>query len=444
MARHHPIAPVRVAILSLVVGAVAVVAVLISSLGDDGSDGGTLRAQFTSVVGVLPGQRVRLAGTQVGKVESVSYAEGRPVVELGINDDGAWPLPRGTTARIRYGATLSYGARIIDLDPGPRSAEPLPDGGILSTGDTVTPVEFDQVFNMFNRRTRRNLGALIANGAGTLRRRAGDLRRALADTPPGLGTSAAFMRELGADRAALSALVTSGHRVTRAVASRENDLRALLDSAAATFDEFADHNDDIRASLDRAPTTLRVTRSTLARLDTSLVELDALATDIAPGARELRRLAPVALRTSDVLDRVAPLAASTFRRARQSAPGITRLLDQGGPFLGEVRGVLDGLRPAFACLRPYGPEIAGTLGTWAGFTKYYDDQNHHSHTFASTPPFGPGTSLTAEQIEDTYPGIDYGGLPRPPGYNASQPFFQPQCGVTPESLDPAQDPETQR
>jgi hypothetical protein len=31
--------------------------------------------------------------------------------------------------------------------------------------------------------------------------------------------------------------------------------------------------------------------------------------------------------------------------------------------------------------------------------------------------------------------------PRPPGLGAGQPWFLPQCGVTPAALDPAQDPE---
>jgi hypothetical protein len=34
-------------------------------------------------------------------------------------------------------------------------------------------------------------------------------------------------------------------------------------------------------------------------------------------------------------------------------------------------------------------------------------------------------------------------LPRPPGLNAGQPWFLPECGAGPSSVNPAHDPEHQ-
>ena len=33
------------------------------------------------------------------------------------------------------------------------------------------------------------------------------------------------------------------------------------------------------------------------------------------------------------------------------------------------------------CLRPYGPELAGNMATWAGFNKNYDRAGRYARTF---------------------------------------------------------------
>jgi hypothetical protein len=48
--------------------------------------------------------------------------------------------------------------------------------------------------------------------------------------------------------------------------------------------------------------------------------------------------------------------------------------------------------------------------------------------------------LTPAQAAAAFPGMKY-GFPRPPGTNAGQPWFQPQCGAGPEALDPSKDQE---
>jgi hypothetical protein len=93
------------------------------------------------------------------------------------------------------------------------------------------------------------------------------------------------------------------------------------------------------------------------------------------------------------------------------------------------------------CLRPYTPELAGFLSTWIGYTKNYDAQGHVARILVEAPPVPIGSPLTAEQAVQTHGGNLQYAMPRPPGLNAGQPWFQPQCGAGPDALDPAKDPE---
>ena len=77
----------------------------------------TLHASFEAAVQIASGQEVRIAGRKVGEVGSIETVDGRAVVELKIQEDEVWPLPRGTTAGLRWGSTTSLAYRYVELHP---------------------------------------------------------------------------------------------------------------------------------------------------------------------------------------------------------------------------------------------------------------------------------------------------------------------------------------
>jgi len=411
----------------------------------------TVRATFANANQLTWGQEVRLGGRKVGEIKSVEAAGGNAVVELKITDDQAWPLRRGTIARARFGSTTSYSWRYIELLPGPASAGVMEDGGVLSREETVNPFEYDETFRIMRGRTDDDLRASFTGLGDTLAGRGDDLGRALRDAPGGLDETSRFVRELGASERALRTLLVAGDRTTTALAERDDELQGLVSGAAETFDELAENADEQQAALDRLPRTLRTTTTTLGRVDVSLVLLDALLDDLRPGAAELRRLADPLRGALAELRRVTPLAADAFGRGTEAAPELTRLLNVGTEELPLLGTVLGQLQPIVGCLRPYGPEIAGTLGAWAGFGMNVDEFGHYIHgTPLQVNPLLPtGTSMNSQEIVEASGGRLRYAFPRPPGLNASQgigpddsePFFQPQCGAGPESLDPSKDPE---
>jgi phospholipid/cholesterol/gamma-HCH transport system substrate-binding protein len=152
-------------------------------------------------------------------------------------------------------------------------------------------------------------------------------------------------------------------------------------------------------------------------------------------------MAPAARGALHELRTVAPLATNTLNAGTGAAPRIAGLLRTATPFVPRLGDALGTLAPMAACVRPYGPEIAGTLSTWIGWSKEFDSQGHYARILVEAPPTLIGGTASSAQVVGAHGGGLQYAMPRPPGLNEGQPWFQPQCGAGPASLDATLDPE---
>ncbi|HYF27356.1 MAG TPA: MlaD family protein [Baekduia sp.] len=401
-----------------------------------------VRAAFNQATLMYPGLDVQIDGVDVGKVGKTKHEDGQAIVEIGVNDD-AWPLRRGTTAVLRYGTTLGNGTRRVDLEPGPENAPEIPENGIINVRDTVSPVEFDEVFNTFDRPTRKAFQQFFVNGADNLEGKAQELNAGILRTAPALDATGALSEDIARDELALRELVKDGHRATRVLGAKRPVIADLVSVMAETFDAFAENADGIRASLDEFAPTLRQTRSTLQRTDTSVKVLDAFMTDLRPGLDALEPMLEAAKPAARDLAQVAPEAEGTVRTLGNASPAITRLLREGVPFAERAQPVLGRLAEQFKCLRPYAPEIVGMMSNWNSWGQGYDNYAHYARikgvqgatSYTSYPPI-----KTDDFLALTGNTLEY-AMPRPPGLNAGQPWFLPECGAGRDAIDPTKDPE---
>lgn len=404
----------------------------------------TLKAAFPEALNLFKGQDVQVDGVDVGKIGKIEYRDGQAVVELGINDDD-WPLHEGTKAFIRYGTTLGNGTRYVQLDPGPEKNKELDEDSIIPAEMNVDPTEFDEVFNTFDDETQADLRSTLERTGKTLGSRGDQLNKAFEKSAPALEETGGLLQDLHADDAALRGLISNGAKATRVLGARRPEISNLVSVMSATFDEFATHSDDIRASLDRFAPTLRDVRGTLPRVDESVDHLDQLVTSLAPGARALPALVRDTRPALAELSRAAPLATSTVKTLRRSAPQISELLEEGQPFSRRLAGAMSGLAPHLACIRPYAPEIAGFFSTWAGWSKNYDNISHYARVhltegsaaiYKDFPPI-----KTSDFLSTIGRGLKY-AMPQPPGFGKQgSPYFLPECGAGPDAVDPTKDPD---
>lgn len=399
-----------------------------------------VRAVFAQAPNLYTGEDVQVDGLDAGKVTSVSYSDGEAIVGVGIQDGQYWPLHEGTTVTLRFGTTIGNGTRYLQLDPGPRSNPVIPPNGIITEQHTVESVEFDQVFNIFNAETRAAVRSALQGTGETLATRAPQLGADVQSTGPALVSTSGFAADLARDAQSLQGLVANGASVTAQLAAHRTQISELVSNAAGTFNAFAGNVSGITGSLDRLPPALIQTRGTLVALDNSISHLNGLVGDLAPGAARLGRLSADLLAAMTGLRRTIPVADDTFRIGTAAAPRITRLLKVAQPFSGVAAPAFTSLAPMVACVRPYAPEVAGVLTTWSSWTKNYDQIGHLGRLWGNAGP----TSLTSNPVTPAQftklTGQGY-ALVRPPGYNAGEPMFAPQCDVTAAGLNPADDPE---
>lgn len=436
----RPSPAVRVLVVAALLGGVILLAATITSGGEPA---GRLRMETDDATNLIAGNAVRISGSRVGRVTSVERADGRAIVLIEIDDERVWPLPQGTTARVRFGTSVSVLNRSLELVPGKSSAT-LRDGAVIAGTDVVTPVEFDRLFHIVDRDVRGDIRGGIAAGSRALRGSGQDLNAGVRDTAGGLEAAAGVFGELGADPAVLSSLVREAAGAAAALRERDGDLRETLTTAAVTFDAMADRSQQIGRSLERLPASLGVARTTMRRLDRSLVGVRALVGEMRPGARRLRGIAPTVASAISTLDEVAPLASTTLGRAARTTPALDAFLQRATPFVARARSALDQATPQLACLRPFTPETAAFLATWAGHSGNYDATGHYIRATPGSTPYGDATVFNSEQLSNLFGSAAAYAFPRPAGLNVGEPLFVPECGVTEDALKPSADPETQR
>jgi ABC-type transporter Mla subunit MlaD len=288
------------------------------------------------------------------------------------------------------------------------------------------------------------------------------LHSGLNAAPAAASAANGVLSDLAGDTFALQGLITNGDRLTATLASRAPAISDLVTVAGTTFTALSAHANGIEESIQSLPGALSQARGTLSRLDSSVGILNGLITDIRPGAAKLSPLASAMRPALAQLRSLVPVGVATLEQATAAAPSITRLLDTGVPFMPKVQTVTSQLAPMIACMRPYSPELGGAIVAANSWLSTYELSRPNAApgiTFlgAKQGPFVRQHGIRAmPQVSATslhaYPpgistklftqltGKQY-ALPRPPGLSVGQPWFLPDCGAGPSSLDPAQDPE---
>ena len=402
----------RLARVAAVAG-IAVFALVLLVLVLGGGGAYTITARFTNAGQVVPGGLVQIAGRSVGKIDKLSLSDnGLADVKLKITDDDFTPLHRGTIARIRAVGLVSVSNRVIELSPGPATADEIPDGGVLSTDETRGIVDLDAVLDDLDPKTRTELQSIIRDGAKIYAGSTEQANLAFHYLSPALSQTAALSRELATDRAALRRLIGTAADVATALASRRGDIEQGINSTAVTLSAIASERAALEDSLVRAPAVLVQGRGTLARTRTTL--------EVArPALRDLSRAAPSLARLLRVTVPAAQRATPVIKTLRNQLPAVRRSLV---PLPGLARVAIPALQSAtkaihdnqgiFAGLRAYSPDLVnGFFNGFGGVTSLSYDANGH---FARISAHGGRTGITAlAGLPGVIPAINAGVLADP-------------------------------
>jgi virulence factor Mce-like protein len=325
----------------ILVGAVTVLVVIVAVFLAYNANNGlpfvstyNLKARVPNADALVKGNEVRIGGVRVGIVKSVvpvNTGNGEVAAELSLSlDKNAEPLPVDSTITVRPKSAL--GLKFLQITPGDSSHGFKAGETIPVAASKPEPVDIDQFFDMFDKRTRdairQNLagfGNALAGRGPQLNEALGALRRTVVNGQPVLRTIvepssnfAGFWRALEAFSATLAP-----------VAETQASMFVALDRTFAAFARVS--RPFIQETIEKSPPTLDEVNADLPAVRPFLEDTARFFTALKPGARALAETSPViaeslhagvpVLNSSPVLNnQLQPTAEALV--AFQEAPGV--------------------------------------------------------------------------------------------------------------------------
>jgi ABC-type transporter Mla subunit MlaD len=242
----------------------------------------TVHAMFQSANGLKQDSQVRIAGINVGKVQSVSPVKGCKLVgtvpggqctaadvTMAINDNGL-PIHKNATFWIRPRIFLE-GNFFVDINPGTPEAPVAPTGFTFAIQQGRGPVQFDQLLSSLQNNTRANLQTLLQQyGIGV--KRGGPVYNQSIQywTPAYLYGSQVAHATLGTQPHDLSNWIDKGGQVNGAFAQHPQNLENLITDFNTTANAFARENVALSSAIGELPRTLQVAMPALNALQGAL------------------------------------------------------------------------------------------------------------------------------------------------------------------------------
>jgi virulence factor Mce-like protein len=313
-----------------------------------------LRAEVPSAANLVVGNDVRIGGARVGFVDGISAErqdDGTTIAILDLTlERDVGPLPQDSTLIVRPRSAL--GLKYVEITRGTDS-EGFDEGATIPIAQaTPTPVEFDEVLNMFDEETRL---AIAANTVG------------FGDAFAGRGES--INTAIGAFRPLLRDVVP----VAQNLAAPETDLRRFfgeLGDAAAIVAPAAETQAELFVNLD---TTFRA-------------------------LREVAR----------------PYIQDSITGGVPALDTAIRTLPTQRPFLRNTEGLFRELQPGAAALRTYAPTIADalvegtrTLPRTPPFNRRLASLLDELQVFAEDPQVRQGLQATTATLQSLNPTLAF-------------------------------------
>jgi virulence factor Mce-like protein len=310
-------------------------------------EGYRVQAAFPEASLLVDEAEVRMAGVTIGRVKSKELAEGgqRVLAELELDSQFA-PIPRDTRAILRQKSLL--GETYVELSPGSRDAEDLPDGGRLPDGQVEETVELEEVMGTFDPETRRAFQEWLQEaGVAVSGEFASDFNDSLGNLAEFARSGADLLDPLDRQELALRRLIRDTGRAFGAASRQEGALRGLVVNGNRTFAALAARDEALAETFEVLPTFERETRTTMLRLERFARDTDPLvrllrepADDLGPTLRDLGDLAPDLELLFRDIDPLLDASEDGIPAAERFLEGAQPLLEAAHVFLPEVNPIL--------------------------------------------------------------------------------------------------------
>jgi phospholipid/cholesterol/gamma-HCH transport system substrate-binding protein len=348
----------------------------------------------------------------VGSVKDVDVTQdGQAKVTLAITDGDYEPLRRGTRVMVKQASLSGIANRYVDLQLGPANGDEIENGGVIGSDQTATAVELDEIFNLFNPKTRTGLQDFFKGSAAMLHGRGKELRKGVHYLNPAFSTGSRLFQELTRDDALLEKFLVDSGTLVNALADRRDDLTGVVGNLNATFGALGRQQDALAESVERLPPFMRRANTTFVNLRSALDDVDPFVDAAKPAVKRLgpfldeaRLFARDGEPTIRDLSRTiaSPGPHNDLIELVKSFPPLARVaMDEQNINGAERRGAFpettDALRaaaPTIAFGRPYTPDFVGWMDDFST-TGGYDANGGYSRAWINFSEilYGAGPKL---------------------------------------------------
>jgi virulence factor Mce-like protein len=315
-----------------------------------------LKVDIANGAELVPGNEVRSGGYRIGVVDDmkpVRLPNGRIGAELDLKlDKKIGAVPVDTTIKIRPRSAL--GLKYVEFNKG-RSTKTIPNGGVLPETQTAIPVELDQVYNMFDAKTRRASQVNLEGFGNAFAGRGEDLSRFIQTAPSLFGHLQPVMANLADPNTDLKNFFKQLGTTANIVAPVSKVNANLFTEMADTFEAWSRDPQALKDTIAKQPSTLDVATRSLAVQRPFLEHTAAFSRDLNAAASELPGTLPP-------LNRALEIGTPVTRRSvqldkdLQGAMEALKNLSEAPTTLGSLRGLTDTettLQPQLRYLGPY-------------------------------------------------------------------------------------------
>ncbi len=346
----------------------AVIFGLNATRGNPVKERATVEAVFDNVAGLMVGDDVRIASARVGYVEEMKVEGAHALLVLKI-DDPDQKIYANATAIVTDRS--GFGQKFVNIDPGTAQAGEF--DGRIELAQTVRSEDINELFNVFDEKTRSAANTTLAQLGGGMTGHAQDLNDLLGAAPGVLDNTAAVSGALtvngGSD---FVGLLQSSDRLAARFSGRQQHVSDVLDQLGTTLRAIAvDEGGPEAETLRQAPETLDDAKSALDDLQDPLERTASAMEDLRPGAEALADATPD-LRAF-MKDAVEPLEdlPRVNELGEPALESLTDLVHDARPLVRQLVKTGDSGAPPVSTLGDYTNEVVRWFD-WLGDTLKYE------------------------------------------------------------------------
>ena len=335
-----------------------------------------LKVDIANGSALVAGNDVREGGYLVGLISDlkpVTLESGQAGAQLTLKLDKAYGnVPVDSTISIQPRSVL--GLKYLDLHKG-ASHRYFADGATLPVTQTNVPVQFDDVFKIFNKPTRGAIQTNLVGFGDTLASRGSALNDTIASLPRLFGYLRPVAEYLSDPSTDLTRFFDGLNAFMGAVAPVAQVNAQLFGNMATTFGAIDRNSTDLKATIAESPSTEEVSTQSLAVQQPLLVDLTTFGHYMTPATQSLKAALPIlnpALEQgTQVLGRTPPLNA----RLQQTMDALNSLAQAPGTniALNALVDTVQTLNPMVRYLGPYQTVCDGWNYWWTYIADHFSE-----------------------------------------------------------------------